>query len=120
MIYSSPWTCPLLIPSYFALASVVVLILQPLFSSGPVKRLWLHAPIGAAVEDESEGAGASESSVVVAGGSSDGTRTGLVSAINERSGGSTIFLFQFARLVLVLALLDLSIFCFLGEEEEQQ
>jgi len=27
MIYSSPWTLPLLIPSYFALASLVVLIL---------------------------------------------------------------------------------------------
>ena len=81
MIYSSPWTRPLLIPSYFALASIVVLILQAIFSWRPVKRLWLHAPIGAAVEDESEGAAAGESSVVVAGGSSDGTRTGLVSAV---------------------------------------
>jgi len=38
----------------------------------------------------------------------------------ERSGGSTIFLFQLACLVIVLALLALSIFCFLREEEEQQ
>ena len=119
IIYSSPWTRPL-IPSYFALASVVVLILQALFSSRPVKRLWLRARIGAALEDESEGAAAAESSVLIASGSSDGTRTALVSAVKdhvERSGGSTIFLFELARLVLVLAL---SKFCFLREEEEQQ
>ena len=41
----------------------------------------LRAPIGAAVEDESAGAGAGESSLVGAGGSSDGTRTGPVSAV---------------------------------------
>ncbi len=49
--------------------------------------------------------------------------TALVSAVKdhvERSGGSTIFLFQLARLVLVLTLLGLPIFCFLREEEEQQ
>ncbi len=123
LIYSSPWTRPLLIPSYFALASVVVLILQALFSSRPAKRLWLRARIGAALEDESEGAAAAESSVVAAGGNSDGTRTGLVSAVKdhvERSGGSTIFLFQLARLIVVFALLALSIFCFLREEEEPQ
>src|SRR6266851_4681986 len=47
--------------------------------------------------------------------------TALVSAVKdhvERSGGSTIFLFQLARLVLTL--LGLPIFCFLREEEEQQ
>ena len=116
MIYSSPWTRPLLIPSYFALASVVVLILQALFSSGLVKRLWLRVPIGAAVENESEGVSAGESCLVRAGGSSDSARTGLVSAIKdyvERSGGSTIFLFHLAHL-------GLSIFFFLREEEWQQ
>jgi hypothetical protein len=34
----------------------------------------------------------------------------------ERSGGSTIFVFHLSRLVLVLSLLVLSIFCFLQEE----
>lgn len=86
--------------------------------------LWPRAPIGAAIEDESEGTGATESSVVVAGGGGDGALTVLMSAVKdhvERSGGSTIiFLFQFAYFVLVLALLGLSIFCFLGEEEQQQ
>jgi hypothetical protein len=34
----------------------------------------------------------------------------------KRSGGSTIFVFHLLRLVLVLSLLVLSIFCFLQEE----
>jgi hypothetical protein len=84
IIYSCPWAHPLLIPSYFSLASVVVLILQALFSLGLVKRLWLRAPIGAAVENESEGVSAGESCLVCTGGSSDSARTGLVSSQVDR------------------------------------
>jgi hypothetical protein len=68
----------------FPFASVVVLILQALFSSGLVKQLWLRAPIGAAVEDELEGVSAGESCLVRAGGSSDSARTGLVSGQVDR------------------------------------
>jgi hypothetical protein len=89
---------------------------QAVASSEPFKQL--RARILGTVENEDEGAGADESSVD---GSSD--RTGLVSAVAdhvEKTGGSTVFLFQFLRFVLVLALLALSIYSFVREEEEQQ
>ncbi|KAI0248983.1 hypothetical protein BJV78DRAFT_1276336 [Lactifluus subvellereus] len=103
------WAHPLLIPSYFALASIIVLILQVAFSFGPLKRL--RAGIFATVED----AGTADES------RTSSTRTGLVSAVKdhvETSGGPIIFLFQISRLVLVLTLLSLSIFSFVQEEEQ--
>lgn len=111
----SLWTRPLLIPSYFVLASIVVLVVQAVTSSELFKQLRAH--IFGTVENEDEGASADESSA------DSSTRTGLVSAVIdhvERSGGSAIFLFQFLHLVLVLALLGLSIYSFIREEEQQQ
>lgn len=111
----SLWTRPLLIPSYFVLASIVVLVVQAVISSELFKQLRAH--IFGTAENEDEGAGADES------GADNSTRTGLVSAFTdhvERSGGSVIFLFQFLRLLLVLALLSLSIYSFIREEEQQQ
>lgn len=102
----SLWIHPLLIPSYAVLASILVLIIQIILSSGPIKAL--RAPISNS-EDASTAGEYSTSS----------TRTGLVSAVKEhvkRSGGSIIFVFHLSRLVLVLSLLVLSIFCFLQEE----
>ena len=114
VVIHSLWTRPLLIPFYFALASVVVLILQAAFSTEPFKQLRPRV-FSAAVdeEDEDEGVGSNDS----------GNQTGLIEAVKdhvERSGGSAIFLFQLLRLVLVLALLCLSIFNFLRDEEVQQ
>jgi hypothetical protein len=114
IVLHSLWTRPLLIPSYFALASVVVLVLQAAFSTEPFKQLRARI-FSASVdeEDEDEGVESNDS----------GNQTGLVEAVKdhvERSGGSVIFLFQLLRLALVLALLSLSIFNFLGDEEMQQ
>lgn len=100
------WTHPLLIPSYAVLASIVLLLLQTIFS-GPIKAF--RARISATTEDACTAGESSASS----------TRTGLLSAVKDhvkRSGGSTIFVFQLSRLVLVLSLLVLSIFSFLQEE----
>ena len=105
------WAHPLLIPSYFTLASIVLLVLHVALSFGPLKRL-LERVFGT-VEEESP---ASESSP-------SATQTSLVSAVKdhvEASGGSTIFSLQVLRLVLVLALLGLSIFSFVQEEEQQR
>jgi hypothetical protein len=113
---NSLWTCPLFIPSYFALASILVLVLQAAFSSGSFKRFRARIIFATAVdegEDEDEGVDSDDNS----------TQTGLVEAVKdhvERSGGSAIFFFQFLRLVLVLALLGLSIFSFLKDEEQVQ
>lgn len=104
---SSPWNHPLLIPSYFALLSIVVLVAQAIFSSGPVRRLCGKDVPAAGTHSE---AGAA-------------TRTGFVSAIKdhmEHSGGSIIFLFQLTRLVAVLTLLSLAIFSFVQDEAQQQ
>jgi len=101
------WTHPLLIPSYAVLASILVLLLQIIFSSGPIKAL--RARISASTEYTGTAGEYSVSS----------TRTGLISAVKEhveRSGGSVIFVFHLSRLVTVLALLALSIFGFLQEE----
>ncbi len=103
------WTHPLLIPSYFALLSILVLVAQANFSSGPVRR-----PRG---EDAPAAATRGESGVAAS-----ATRTGLVSAVKdhvEKSGGSTIFLFQASRLLVVLTLLGLAIFGFVREEGQQ-
>jgi hypothetical protein len=110
----SLWSRPLLIPSYFALASIVILVLQAAFSTEPFKQLRARV-FSAAVdeEDEDEGVGSNDS----------GNQTGLAEAFKdhvERSGGSAIFLLQLLRLFLVLALLGLSIFSFLRDEEVQQ
>ncbi|KAH9166021.1 hypothetical protein EDB89DRAFT_2115943 [Lactarius sanguifluus] len=106
---SSLWTHPLLIPSYLALLSIVVLVAQAIYSSSPVRRLrGKDAPV-AANRGES-GANASA------------TRTGLVSAVKdhvEKSGGSIIFLFQVLRLLVALTLLGLAIFSFVQEEGQQ-
>ena len=107
---SSLWTHPLLIPSYFALLSILVLVAQAIFSSGPVRRL--RGKDSAAAP--SRGDSGVPASV---------TRTGFVSAIKDHvqhSGGSTIFLFQVSRLVIVLTLLGLAIFSFVQEEVQQQ
>ena len=109
--YSSLLTHPLLIPSYFALGSIFIFIAQANFSSGPVPRLRGEDPTAAATQDSDE------SSVETA------TQPGFVSAIKgyvEASGGSTIFLFQVSRLVVVLALLCLAIYNFLQEEGQQR
>jgi hypothetical protein len=105
--FYSLWIHPLLIPPYAALASILVLILQIIVSSGPIKAL--RARISTSTEDASTAGEYSASS----------TRTGLLSAVKdhvEKSGGSIIFVFHLSRLVLVLSLLVLSIFCFLQDE----
>ncbi|KAH9019330.1 hypothetical protein EDB83DRAFT_2508434 [Lactarius deliciosus] len=106
---SSLWTHPLLIPSYLALLSIVVLVIQAIYSSGPVRRLRGEDAPAAANRGES-GANASA------------TRTGFVSAVKdhvEKSGGSIIFLFQILRLLVVLTLLSLAIFSFVRDEGQQ-
>ncbi|KAH9041259.1 hypothetical protein EDB85DRAFT_1921835 [Lactarius pseudohatsudake] len=106
---SSLWTHPLFIPSYLALLSIVVLVAQAIYSSGPVRRLRGEDAPAAANRGES-GANASA------------TRTGFVSAVKdhvEKSGGSIIFLFQVLRLIVVLTLLGLAIFSFVQEEGQQ-
>ena len=111
----SLWTRTLLIPSYFVLASIIVLVVQAVTSSELFKQFRAH--IFGTVENEEEGAGADEPSA------DSSTRTGLVSAFTdhvEKSGGSAIFLLQFLRLVLALALLGLSIYSFIREEEQEQ
>jgi len=113
----SLWTRPLLIPSYFVLASIIALVVQAIISSDLFKQLRARIIGTVENEDEGAGAGADESSA------DSSTRTGLVSAVTdhvERSGGSVIFLFQFLRLILVLALLSLSIYSFIREEEQEQ
>jgi hypothetical protein len=105
--FYSPWTHPLLIPSYAVLASIVILLLQTIFLSGPIKAL------------RARFSGTTEDAFTTGESSASGTRTGLVSAVKdhvERSGGLVIFAFQLSRLVLVLALLVLSIFSFLQDE----
>ena len=101
------WTHPLLIPSYAALASIVIILLQTVYSSRPVRAF--RARFSATTEDTDATGESSTSS----------DQTGLVSAVKdhvERSGGSIIFIFQLLRFVFVLSLLVLSIFCFLQEE----
>ncbi len=49
------------------------------------------------------------------------TQSGIVSAVKdhvEKSGGSTVFLFQLSRLVVVLTLLGLEISSFVQEDEQ--
>jgi len=101
------WIHPLIIPSYAALASILVLILQITTSFGPIKAL--RARISTSTEDTTTAGEYNASS----------THTGLLSAVKDhvaRSGGSTIFVFHLSRLVLVPSLLVLSTFCFLQEE----
>ncbi|KAI9449922.1 hypothetical protein BJY52DRAFT_1215702 [Lactarius psammicola] len=103
------WTHPLLIPSYFALLSILILVTQAIASSGPVRRL----------RGENEPAAATSGDSGVA---ASATRTSFVSAVKdhvEKSGGSTIFLFQVSRLIIVLTLLGLAIFSFVQEEGQQ-
>ncbi len=105
----SIWTHPLLIPSYFALLSILVLVAQVIFSSRPVRRL----------RDEDAPAAATRGESGVA---ASAAHTDLVSAVKdhvEKSGGSTIFLFQVSRLLVVLTLLGLAIFSFVREEGQQ-
>ena len=109
MVFSSLWTHPLLIPSYLALLSIIILVAQVIFSSGPVRRLCgKNAPATAGGDS---GITASASG------------TGFVSAVKdhvETSGGSIIFLFQVSRLIVVLALLGLAIFSFVQDESQQR
>ncbi|KAH9028046.1 hypothetical protein EDB83DRAFT_2526408 [Lactarius deliciosus] len=102
------WTHPLLIPSYFAILSIVVLA-QTIFSSGPTRTLrGEDAPVIATGGNSGVAVGA--------------TRTGFVSAVKdhvEKSGGSTIFLFHVSRLLVVLILLGLAIFSSVQEEGQQ-
>ncbi|KAH9019338.1 hypothetical protein EDB83DRAFT_2508436 [Lactarius deliciosus] len=99
------WTHPLLIPSYFAILSIVVLA-QTIFSSGPTRTLrGEDAPVIATGGNSGLAVGA--------------TRTGFVSAVKdhvEKSGGSIIFLFHVSRLLVVLILLGLAIFSSVQEE----
>ena len=97
-------THPLIIPSYFALGSISILVTQAIFSSGPVRRLHGEDPTEAATQGETV------------------AQPGFVLAVKSHiktSGGSTIFLFQVSRLIVVLALLCLAIFSFLQEEGQQ-
>ncbi|KAH8978585.1 hypothetical protein EDB92DRAFT_2119177 [Lactarius akahatsu] len=108
---SSLWTHPLLIPSYLALLSIVVLVTQAVYSSGPVRRLRGEDAATAANRGES-GANASATP----------SRTGFVSTVKdhvEKSGGSIIFLFQVLRFLVVLTLFSLAIFSFVQEEGQQ-
>ncbi|KAH9166805.1 hypothetical protein EDB89DRAFT_2245995 [Lactarius sanguifluus] len=103
------WTHPLLILSYLALLSIVVLLAQAIFSSGPVR--------GLRGEDAPVIATRGESRV-----SASATRGGFLSAVKdhvEKSGGSIIFLFQVLRLLVVLTLLGLAIFSSVQEEGQQ-
>ncbi|KAI9434174.1 hypothetical protein H4582DRAFT_2177883 [Lactarius indigo] len=103
------WIHPLLIPSYLALLSVLVLLVQAIFSFGPVQRLHgEYAPVAATHGD---------SGVTVS-----ATRTGFMSTVKdhvENAGGSVIFTFQVLRLLVVLALLALAIFSSVQEEGQQ-
>ncbi|KAH8986094.1 hypothetical protein EDB92DRAFT_1949372 [Lactarius akahatsu] len=102
------WAHPLLIPSYLALFSVVVLLAQAIFSSTPVRRL----------RGEDAPAIATRGSSRV---TASATRTGFVSAVKdhvEKSGGSIIFFFQVLRLIFVLTLLGLAIFSIVQEESQ--
>ncbi|KAI9435350.1 hypothetical protein H4582DRAFT_2112394 [Lactarius indigo] len=105
----SLWVHPLLIPSYLALLSVLVLLVWAIFSSGPVRRLHgEYAPVAATRGD---------SGVPVS-----ATRAGFMSAVKdhvENAGGSVIFTFQVLRLLVVLALLGLAIFSSVQEEGQQ-
>jgi hypothetical protein len=107
--HPSLWTHPLLIPSYLALLSIVVLVAQAILSSDPVQRLrGKEVPLAAA---------GGESGVAVS-----ATRTGFVSVVKdhvESAGGSVIFLFQVSRLLVVLTLLGLAIFSFVQERGQQ-
>ncbi|KAH9166801.1 hypothetical protein EDB89DRAFT_2245991 [Lactarius sanguifluus] len=103
------WIHPLLIPSYLALLSILVLSVQTIFSSGPVRRLRGEDAPAALTRGES-------------GVTASATRTGFVSAVKghvEKSGGSIIFAFQVSRLVIVLTLLGLAMFRFVQEEGQQ-
>src|ERR1700761_3786130 len=99
------WSHPLLIPSYCALLSILVLIAQIIFSSGPARRLReIDTP------------------QVESGVSAGPTRTGFISAFKdhvEKSGGLIHFLFQALRLLVVFTLLGLAIFSFVQEEGRQ-
>jgi hypothetical protein len=106
---SSLWNNPLLIPSYCALLSIVILIAQIIFSSGPIRRrCGVDAPEVATQGESGIAAGT--------------TRTGFMSAFKdhvEKSGGLTLFLFRVSRLLVVFTLLGLAIFSFVQEEGQQ-
>ncbi|KAF8265084.1 hypothetical protein EI94DRAFT_1736769, partial [Lactarius quietus] len=93
---------PVTHPIYLALLSIVVLVAQAILSSGPVRRLrGKDAPSAAAGGDSGVTASA--------------TGTGFVSAVKDHveiSGGSTIFLFQVARLIVI--------FSFVQDEGQQR
>lgn len=113
LILSHPslWAHPLLIPSYLALLSIIVLVAQAIFLSGSVRRLCGKEEPVAALDGES--------GVAV---SATRTRTGFVSAVKdhvETSGGYIIFLFRVSRLLVVLILLGLAIFSFVQERGQQ-
>ncbi|KAH9166803.1 hypothetical protein EDB89DRAFT_2075434 [Lactarius sanguifluus] len=105
----SLWTHPLLIPSYLALLSIVVLLAQAIFSSCSVRSFrGEDAPVAAT----RGGSGVTMSA----------SRTEFGSAVKdhvEKSGGSIIFLFQVLRLVVVLTLLGLAIFSFVHEKGQK-
>ncbi|KAI9442149.1 hypothetical protein H4582DRAFT_2200970 [Lactarius indigo] len=105
----SLWIHPLLIPSYLALLSILVLLVQAILSSGPVRRLHCeYAPVAATCGD---------SGVTVS-----ATRTSFMSAVKvhvENAGGLVIFTFQVLRLLVVLVLLGLAIFSSVREEGQQ-
>ncbi|KAH9077606.1 hypothetical protein EDB83DRAFT_2285647 [Lactarius deliciosus] len=108
------WAHPLLIPSYSALISIVVLFLRATFSFFPVLRL--RAPISGPGSDVVASAPTSESSI-----DTRGTRASFVLVVKdhvERSGGPIVFLFHVARLILVFILFGLSILGFPQEEAQ--
>jgi hypothetical protein len=103
---SSLWNHPLLIPSYCALLSIVILIAQIIFSSGPVQKFRGVETLDATTQDESG----------IAAGT---TRTSFVSAVKdhvENSAGLILFLFRVSRLLIVFTLFGLAIFNFVQEK----
>ena len=100
------------IPSYLVLLSIIVLVVQSIFSSGPVRR-----PRANEAYEAATGGG---SGVAIS-----ATRTGFVSALNylnghvETSVELIIFLFQVSRFLVVLTLLGLAIFSIFQERGQQ-
>ena len=95
MIYSSPWTRPLLVPSYFALASLVVLILQ-----APSPR---DQPNGFGFARPSALPSRTSRRALALASPASSPPVEATTAVKDHvewSGASTIFFFQLARLVL--------------------
>ncbi|KAJ6589849.1 P-loop containing nucleoside triphosphate hydrolase protein [Mycena vulgaris] len=99
---TSLWSDTLVIPLYVGTASIVTLLLQLLWASGPVLKL--RASYFKTVSPEPEYAPESHS----------------VAAHIKNHGGQGIFAFKVARLVGCLELLVLAIFSLVSEEDDEE